>query len=67
MTPRRPSASAGLVDGWLESPPAGGVRRGAGAQAELPFVLGLGETVVRGQIDLLVPAAGGRGPDRDRL
>jgi ATP-dependent exoDNAse (exonuclease V) beta subunit len=46
-----------LVAGWLESE----LRRsldGAAARAEVPFVLDLGSTVARGQIDLLVAGDG---------
>jgi ATP-dependent exoDNAse (exonuclease V) beta subunit len=45
-----------LVAGWLES----GLRRdlGTGVRPEVPFVLGLADTVVRGQIDLLAAGSG---------
>ena len=46
----------GLLDGWLGSSLLAEFAE-VPVQAELPFVVGLGETVVRGQIDLLVPAA----------
>jgi ATP-dependent helicase/nuclease subunit A len=46
----------GLVDGWLDSE----LRRSLGgpARAEVPFVLDLGATVARGQIDLLIAGDG---------
>jgi ATP-dependent exoDNAse (exonuclease V) beta subunit len=49
-----------LVSGWLDSPLLAELAAVA-PRAEVPFVVGLGETVVRGQIDLLVPAPGGDG------
>jgi ATP-dependent exoDNAse (exonuclease V) beta subunit len=41
-----------LITGWLESELRAGLDAG---RPEVPFALGLAETVVRGQIDLLVP------------
>jgi ATP-dependent helicase/nuclease subunit A len=47
-----------LVTSWLDS----GLRADLGAgRPEVPFALGLAETVVRGQIDLLVPGSDGDG------
>jgi hypothetical protein len=42
-----------LVDGWLESELCAELAGAPSVSAEVGFVLGLGETVVRGQIDLL--------------
>ncbi|MQA73631.1 MAG: AAA family ATPase [Solirubrobacterales bacterium] len=47
-----------LVEGWLDSDLRAELAS-PGARAEVPFVLGLGGTVVRGQIDLLVAGAAG--------
>ena len=47
-----------LISGWLDSELC---PRLAPGRPEVPFALGLSETVVRGQIDLLVPAADGDG------
>ena len=49
-----------LVSGWLDSPLLAELAAVA-PRAEVPFVVGLGETVVRGQIDLLVPPPDGDG------
>ncbi len=49
--------AAGLIDGWLNSPLCAELAS-ATIEPELPFVLGLGETVIRGQIDLLAEAPG---------
>jgi ATP-dependent helicase/nuclease subunit A len=47
-----------LIAGWLDSE----LRAELGqVRPEVPFALGLAETVVRGQIDLLVPAPGADG------
>ena len=48
--------ASGFVRGWLDSE-LGGRLAGESARPEVPFVLGLGETVVRGKIDLLAPGA----------
>jgi ATP-dependent exoDNAse (exonuclease V) beta subunit len=51
--------SGRLVSAWLDSPLLAELA-GARARTEVPFVLALGETVIRGQIDvLLAPAPGG--------
>ena len=47
-----------LVGGWLGSPLLAELR-GSEARAEVPFVVGIGGTVVRGQIDVLVPTPDG--------
>ena len=47
-----------LVAGWLGSALLGELA-GARARAEVPFVVGVGDTVVRGQIDLLVSEPSG--------
>ena len=49
--------ASGFVGGWLDSELAAGLR-GTNTRPEVPFVLGLGGTVVRGQIDLLAAAEG---------
>ncbi len=49
----------GLVDGWRRSALFREVATGAPAKAEVPFVLGLGGTIVRGKIDLLVKTEAG--------
>ncbi len=46
-----------LIDGWLDSPLRAELASAA-IEPELPFVLGLGGTVIRGQIDLLAEAPG---------
>ncbi len=51
---------AELIDGWLGSPLVAELASATTLRAEVPFVLGLGQTVIRGQIDLL--AAFGDGP-----
>jgi ATP-dependent helicase/nuclease subunit A len=50
-----------LVSGWLGSDLLAELARGP-ARPEVPFVLELGATVVRGQIDLLVADGGGDPP-----
>ena len=50
-----------LVRGWLDSAPLAALGTGS-ARPEVPFVLGLGPTVIRGQIDLLVAGAAGGMP-----
>jgi ATP-dependent helicase/nuclease subunit A len=47
-----------LVDAWLGSPLREELGEDA-VQAEVPFLLGLGPTVIRGQIDLLVAGSDG--------
>jgi ATP-dependent exoDNAse (exonuclease V) beta subunit len=47
-----------LIAGWLESALLAELGRAA-VRPEVPFVVGLAGTVVRGQIDLLVAGAGG--------
>jgi ATP-dependent exoDNAse (exonuclease V) beta subunit len=42
-----------LVDGWLSSDLREELAGAAKVRAEVPFVLGVGDTVIRGQIDLL--------------
>jgi ATP-dependent helicase/nuclease subunit A len=49
-----------LVSGWLDSQLLAELAATPG-RPEVPFVVGLGETVVRGQIDLLVPAGDDEG------
>ena len=49
-----------LVNGWLASELAESLRRdGARARPEVPFLLDLGGTIVRGKIDLLAEATDG--------
>jgi ATP-dependent helicase/nuclease subunit A len=50
-----------LVGAWLESDLRAELSSSE-SRPEVPFVLGLGGTVIRGQIDLLVPGAAGRPP-----
>jgi hypothetical protein len=47
------------VNGWSRSALFGEVRSGKRARAEVPFILGLGGTVVRGKMDLLVETEAG--------
>jgi ATP-dependent helicase/nuclease subunit A len=49
--------AARLVSGWLEAPLRADLGE-TGLRPELPFVLPLGSTVVRGKIDLLAPPNG---------
>ena len=49
--------AAALVAAWLDSALCRELGNGAGLRPEVPFVLGLGPTVLRGQIDLLAESA----------
>ncbi len=46
-----------LVAAWLDSPLCRELGSGVALRPEVPFVLGLGPTVIRGQIDLLAESA----------
>ena len=49
--------AAALVAAWLDSPLCRELGNGIGLRPEVPFVLALGPTVIRGQIDLLAESA----------